>query len=251
MDLRRARYLVPIAVMLLLTAFQYRGSWPTGWMPNPYREGLPVAANGVRDRGFTFCRLLYKDVRYEEMGHGPSLKSKRGRAEPCPSPITLTPATSISQVAAADESSTWPGIRYTTSPWLAVHFPMALSSVANGVCHDLPSNDPSSAPLTLLTKNCWAPRPLRRPSSSWAALLLVSAVVSLENVFPLSAIFLHYHTGPEPGVLLFIGAGSGDPADARPPYSAYAFLSSVMSFRSSIRPFALRWTVIRFQYFLM
>ena len=69
-DLRRARYLVPVAVMLLLTAFQYRQSWPTGWIPRPYREGLPTAANGIRDRGFTFCRLLYKDVRYEEMGHG-------------------------------------------------------------------------------------------------------------------------------------------------------------------------------------
>jgi hypothetical protein len=56
--------------MLLLTAFQYRQSWPTGWIPRPYREGLPTAANGIRDRGFTFCRLLYKDVRYEEMGHG-------------------------------------------------------------------------------------------------------------------------------------------------------------------------------------
>ena len=69
-DLRRARYLVPLVVVLLLTAFQYRQSWPTGWMPNPYREGLPTASNGIRNRGFTFCRLLYESVRYEAMGHG-------------------------------------------------------------------------------------------------------------------------------------------------------------------------------------
>ncbi len=42
----------------------------TGWMPNPYREGLPTAKNGVVDRGFTFCRLLYRHVTSEQRGHG-------------------------------------------------------------------------------------------------------------------------------------------------------------------------------------
>ncbi len=41
-----------------------------GWRPNPIREGLPTAENGVRDRGFTFCRLLYQSVRQEAQGHG-------------------------------------------------------------------------------------------------------------------------------------------------------------------------------------
>lgn len=41
-----------------------------GWRPDPYREGLPVAENGVPDRGFTFCRLLYQSVRREPNGHG-------------------------------------------------------------------------------------------------------------------------------------------------------------------------------------
>lgn len=69
--LRRARYLVPLAIVLLLSAFQYQQRrWRTGWIPNPYREGLPTASNGVRDRGFTFCRLLYKSVRSEQGGYG-------------------------------------------------------------------------------------------------------------------------------------------------------------------------------------
>jgi hypothetical protein len=42
----------------------------TGWQPNPYREGLPKAQNGVVDRGFTFCRLLYQSVTSEQRGHG-------------------------------------------------------------------------------------------------------------------------------------------------------------------------------------
>jgi hypothetical protein len=42
----------------------------TGWMPRPFREGLPTAANGVVDRGFTFCRLLYRHVTSEQRGHG-------------------------------------------------------------------------------------------------------------------------------------------------------------------------------------
>ena len=70
LDLRRARYLVPLATVLLLSAFQYRQRWGTGWIPRPYREGLPTASNGVPNRGFTFCRLLYDHVRYEPMGHG-------------------------------------------------------------------------------------------------------------------------------------------------------------------------------------
>ena len=41
-----------------------------GWRPNPEREGLPLAANGVTDRRFTFCRLLYQHVRHERQGHG-------------------------------------------------------------------------------------------------------------------------------------------------------------------------------------
>jgi hypothetical protein len=39
-------------------------------MPNPYREGLPTKDNGVVDRGFTFCRLLYQSVTSEQRGHG-------------------------------------------------------------------------------------------------------------------------------------------------------------------------------------
>ena len=71
MNLRRARYLVPLAILLLLSAFRYQQRrWGTGWMPNPYREGLPTASNGVRDRGFTFCRLLYQSVRNEQGGYG-------------------------------------------------------------------------------------------------------------------------------------------------------------------------------------
>jgi len=42
----------------------------TGWRPDPYREGLPTAKNGVVDRGFTFCRLLYQSVTSEQRGHG-------------------------------------------------------------------------------------------------------------------------------------------------------------------------------------
>lgn len=42
----------------------------TGWMPNPYREGLPTRKNGVVDHGFTFCRLLYQSVTSEQRGHG-------------------------------------------------------------------------------------------------------------------------------------------------------------------------------------
>ena len=69
MDLRRARYLLPLMIVLVLSAFQ-QWRWGTGWIPRPYREGLPTASNGVRDRGFTFCRLLYEHVRRERGGYG-------------------------------------------------------------------------------------------------------------------------------------------------------------------------------------
>lgn len=42
----------------------------TGRMRGPYREGLPTAENGVVDRGFTFCRLLYQSVTREQRGQG-------------------------------------------------------------------------------------------------------------------------------------------------------------------------------------
>ncbi|MDX1495814.1 MAG: hypothetical protein R3253_17215, partial [Longimicrobiales bacterium] len=64
---------LPIVLVLLVTGFQVRPQrfWGGGgWRPDPYREGLPTAANGVVDRGFTFCRLLYRSVRSEQMGHG-------------------------------------------------------------------------------------------------------------------------------------------------------------------------------------
>lgn len=63
-----------LVIALVLVGFQERPQimvWSrSGWQPNPYREGLPKAANGVVDRGFTFCRLLYESVRRERMGHG-------------------------------------------------------------------------------------------------------------------------------------------------------------------------------------
>ncbi|NNF26722.1 MAG: DUF4159 domain-containing protein [Gemmatimonadetes bacterium] len=65
--------LVLVFVVLVMTGFQVRPQrfWGGGgWRPDPYREGLPVAENGVVDRGFTFCRLLYTSVRREQMGHG-------------------------------------------------------------------------------------------------------------------------------------------------------------------------------------
>ena len=72
----RRRWRSTLVLLLLLGAlgFQERRNimvWGRGgWRPNPYREGLPTAANGVIDRGFTFCRLLYQSVRSERMGHG-------------------------------------------------------------------------------------------------------------------------------------------------------------------------------------
>ena len=42
----------------------------TGRMSRPSREGLPTAQNGVVDRGFTFCRLLYQSVTREQRGQG-------------------------------------------------------------------------------------------------------------------------------------------------------------------------------------
>jgi hypothetical protein len=57
----------------MLVGFQVRPQrfWGGGgWRPAPLREGLPTASNGVVDRGFTFCRLLYQSVRREPMGHG-------------------------------------------------------------------------------------------------------------------------------------------------------------------------------------
>ena len=65
--------LLPALAVLLLAAFQERPRryWGGGgWMPEPYREGLPTAENGVVDRRFTFCRLLYTSVRREPLGHG-------------------------------------------------------------------------------------------------------------------------------------------------------------------------------------
>lgn len=64
---------LPLLLILLLGAFQQRPQrfWGRGgWQPNPDREGLPAAANGIVDRRFTFCRLLYQSHRREPMGHG-------------------------------------------------------------------------------------------------------------------------------------------------------------------------------------
>jgi hypothetical protein len=65
---------LPLLLFLVLAGFQERPqimAWGRGgWRPNPDREGLPTAKNGVVDRGFTFCRLLYRSVRQERMGHG-------------------------------------------------------------------------------------------------------------------------------------------------------------------------------------
>lgn len=68
----KARVIVPIVCVLLLTAFQVRtrAGWGTGWRPTPLREGLPTASNGVPNRSFTFCRLLYQSVRREPGGYG-------------------------------------------------------------------------------------------------------------------------------------------------------------------------------------
>ena len=65
--------LVPLSLILALTAFQQQPQrfWGGGgWRPSPEREGLPSAENGVVDRRFTFCRLLYQSIRREPMGHG-------------------------------------------------------------------------------------------------------------------------------------------------------------------------------------
>ena len=65
---------LPVLCLLLLAGFQERREimvWGrTGWRSSPMREGLPTAENGVVKRGFTFCRLLYRSVREEAMGHG-------------------------------------------------------------------------------------------------------------------------------------------------------------------------------------
>lgn len=69
----RSRLAACLALAALLTAFQVRpqAGWGRGgWRSAPYREGLPHARNGVTDRGFTFCRLLYQSVRREPLGHG-------------------------------------------------------------------------------------------------------------------------------------------------------------------------------------
>ncbi len=71
--LRRRTVFIPLLFILLLTGFQVRprAFWGAGgWRPDPLREGLPTASNGVVHRGFTFCRLLYQSVRREPMGHG-------------------------------------------------------------------------------------------------------------------------------------------------------------------------------------
>jgi hypothetical protein len=73
-DLRfRWKVLFPVILLTVLAGFQVRPQrfWGGGgWRPEPSREGLPQAANGIVDRGFTFCRLLYQSVRREPMGHG-------------------------------------------------------------------------------------------------------------------------------------------------------------------------------------
>jgi len=68
----RVRVLVPVVLAALLAGFQVQQRYwgGGGWRPAPFREGLPTAGNGVVDRGFTFCRLLYQSVRREPMGHG-------------------------------------------------------------------------------------------------------------------------------------------------------------------------------------
>lgn len=70
---RRGVALASLLLVLVLGAFQQRPQrfWGGGgWQPNPNREGLPTAENGVVDRRFTFCRLLYQSIRREPMGHG-------------------------------------------------------------------------------------------------------------------------------------------------------------------------------------
>ena len=65
--------MVPLLLLVVLAGFQVRPQafWGRGgWRPNPIREGLPTAENGVVHRGFTFCRLLYQSVRREPNGHG-------------------------------------------------------------------------------------------------------------------------------------------------------------------------------------
>ncbi|MDX1646697.1 MAG: DUF4159 domain-containing protein [Longimicrobiales bacterium] len=62
-----------ILLVLVVSGFQERPRryWGGGgWMPNPYREGLPRSEEGVVDRRFTFCRLLYQSVSREPLGHG-------------------------------------------------------------------------------------------------------------------------------------------------------------------------------------
>ena len=69
----RLAMLICLVLVAVLTAFQQRPQrfWGGGgWQPNPNREGLPTAHNGVVDRRFTFCRLLYQSIRREPMGHG-------------------------------------------------------------------------------------------------------------------------------------------------------------------------------------
>ena len=69
----RWKVLFPVILLTVLAGFQVRPQrfWGGGgWRPGPSREGLPQAANGIVDRGFTFCRLLYQSVRREPMGHG-------------------------------------------------------------------------------------------------------------------------------------------------------------------------------------
>ena len=69
----RIAMLICLVLVAVLTAFQQRPQrfWGGGgWQPNPNREGLPTAHNGVVDRRFTFCRLLYQSIRREPMGHG-------------------------------------------------------------------------------------------------------------------------------------------------------------------------------------
>ncbi len=70
--LRSKRVWIPLVLVVLFAGFQARprAYWSTGRRSYPIREGLPKASNGVVDRGFTFCRLLYQDVVNESGGNG-------------------------------------------------------------------------------------------------------------------------------------------------------------------------------------
>jgi hypothetical protein len=63
-----AAILLPL--LLASTALAQDFGWRRGgWRAAPLRERLPTR-DGAVDRGFTFCRLLYRSVRSEALGHG-------------------------------------------------------------------------------------------------------------------------------------------------------------------------------------